>query len=299
MGHPHLHIKPNLHVCRRLHGSQIFKQNSIVLIHSCFIVFLWYWLLQLQEVGQLGWGFLGWSEWVLMSSGIFRGKEFLKRIELPWLVQDLLTFGDLGSLQLWGGGRWVGTSGGMEVSLDMCTCTCMHAHAQNTKISMLGYCSYVYHVYHVQHVCVCLCMLAWACLCTCVWGWCYPTWPPTTNPATPRVPPRISINWIKLEWIKIFWFCWKILNLWRLFYPWVGVWFGRWLCGWVGLWVESCEITKNVIKLDLIEIINFYLKIYHLWIHDNISQPWVGVWVNGWVSGWLHIKLAKVKQIVI
>ena len=40
-----------------------------------------------------------------MSSGVFRGKEFSKRIELSQLVQDLLTVGDLGSLQLWGRGQ--------------------------------------------------------------------------------------------------------------------------------------------------------------------------------------------------
>ena len=40
---------------------------------------------------------------------MFRGKESSNRIEL--LVQDLLNFGVLGSLWLWGGGRWVGLSG--------------------------------------------------------------------------------------------------------------------------------------------------------------------------------------------
>ena len=29
-------------------------------------------------------------------------------------------------------------------------------------------------------------------------------------------------------------------------------------------WVGSCEITKNLINLDLIEIIQFCLKIYNL-----------------------------------
>ena len=38
---------------------------------------------------------------------MFRGKESLNRIELSRLVQDLLTFGVLGSLRLWGGGRRV------------------------------------------------------------------------------------------------------------------------------------------------------------------------------------------------
>ena len=40
------------------------------------------------------------------------------------------------------------------------------------------------------------------------------------------------------------------------------------VCGWmggsVGQWVGSGQITKNLINLDLIEIIQFYLKIYDL-----------------------------------
>ena len=60
-----------------------------------------------------------------MSSGMFRGKESLNRIELSRLVQDLLNFGVLGSLQLWGGGRWVRGVWGMGVSPP----THMHAHA--------------------------------------------------------------------------------------------------------------------------------------------------------------------------
>ena len=52
-----------------------------------------------------------------MSSGMFRGKDFSNRIELSQLVQDLYTFGDLGSLRLpasLGRGQmgW-GASGGM------------------------------------------------------------------------------------------------------------------------------------------------------------------------------------------
>ena len=85
---PHLHIKSSLYVWGA-HGSQIFKQNSIILIHSCFIEFLRFRLLQLQGVGQVGRGYLGWSEWVRMSSEMFRGKDFSNRIELSWLVQDL------------------------------------------------------------------------------------------------------------------------------------------------------------------------------------------------------------------
>ena len=56
---------------------------------------------------------------------MFRGKESSNRIELSRLVQDLLNFGVLGSLQLWGGGRWVGEHlEAWGVSLH----TCMHTH---------------------------------------------------------------------------------------------------------------------------------------------------------------------------
>ena len=34
--------------------------------------------------------------------------------------------------------------------------------------------------------------------------------------------------------------------------------------GWMGQWVGSGQITKNLIYLDLIEIIQFCLKIYDL-----------------------------------
>ena len=46
--------------------------------------------------------------------------------------------------------------------------------------------------------------------------------------------------------------------------------------------MESGQITKNLINLDLIEIIQFCLKIYDLWRHPH---PWVGGCVVGWVSG--------------
>ena len=50
--------------------------------------------------------------------------------------------------------------------------------------------------------------------------------------------------------------------------------------GWVGQWVGSGQITKNLINLDLIEMIQFCLKIYDLWRH---SHSWVGGWVGQWV----------------
>ena len=63
-----------------------------------------------------------------------------------------------------------------------------------------------------------------------------------------------------------------------------------WVCGslggsvgqWVDEWVVSGEITNYLINLDIIEIIQFCLKIYDLWRHLHL---WVGVWVVGWMGG--------------
>ena len=78
--------------------------------------------------------------------------------------------------------------------------------------------------------------------------------------------------------------------------PMDGVLFGGWVGGWVGSWVKTCEIIKILIKLDLIEIIEFCLKIHDLWTHSHL---WIGVWVGGWVDGWVsgsvHIKSLKIE----
>ena len=60
---------------------------------------------------------------------MFRGKESLNRIELSRLVQDLLNFAVLGSLRLWGGGRWVGGVSGASGGMGGCPPTHAHAHA--------------------------------------------------------------------------------------------------------------------------------------------------------------------------
>ena len=56
---------------------------------------------------------------------MFRGKESSNRMELSRLVQDLSNFGVLGSLQLWGGGWWVGG----HLGAWGCPLTHAHAHA--------------------------------------------------------------------------------------------------------------------------------------------------------------------------
>ena len=52
-----------------------------------------------------------------------------------------------------------------------------------------------------------------------------------------------------------------------------------WMGGSVGQRVGSGHITKYRMNLDLIKIIQFYLKIYDLFRHPHL---WVFVWVNGW-----------------
>ena len=63
-----------------------------------------------------------------------------------------------------------------------------------------------------------------------------------------------------------------------------------WVCGWmggsVGQWVGSGQITKNLINLDLIEVIQFCLKIYDC--RDTPpTHPPIGGCVGGWVGQWV------------
>ena len=50
----------------------------------------------------------------------------------------------------------------------------------------------------------------------------------------------------------------------------------------MGQWVGSGHITKNQINLELVEIIQFCLKICDLLRHPHL---YVGVWVVGWMDG--------------
>ena len=227
---PHLHIKPSVYVCRRVQGSQIFKQNWIILIRSRVIVTLPIWVSLALGVGQVDGGCLGWSAIVYMSSGMFRGKESLNRIELSQLVQDLLNFGVLGSPQLWGLGGWVDMVGGWlwgapHTCSHTCacmhahTCTCMHGKHDNfmqmaTAIGGIPGNSLWCHTHVHMHVCACMHMCVHMCgrhpLTTP-----HPHPPISTHP--PPTPgggtPGISQNSIALELIKIIQFSLKIYDL--------------------------------------------------------------------------------------
>ena len=138
---------------------------------------------------------------------MFRGKESSNRIELSRLVQDLLNFGVLGSLQLWG---W----GVVGDALHTCAHTCKHTHAHVCVVNMIISCKWLPPLgeslgipYDVIHACACM----HACACACVWGASshHPPPHPTTHPP-PGGTPRISQNSIALELIKIFQFRFKI-----------------------------------------------------------------------------------------
>ena len=93
---------------------------------------------------------------------MFRGKESSNRIELSRLVQDLLNFGVLGSLRLWGGGRWVeghlGAWGGVPTHMHM------HAHARtctHTHLYMYRNCKWPPTWRHPCLACLtCMCVRA-------------------------------------------------------------------------------------------------------------------------------------------
>ena len=51
------------------------------------------------------------------------------------------------------------------------------------------------------------------------------------------------------------------------------------------------QISKNMIRLERIEIFRFHLKIWNLW---RIPHPWVGVffwWVGAWMGGLVGRKM--------
>ena len=60
---------------------------------------------------------------------------------------------------------------------------------------------------------------------------------------------------------------------------------GECMGGSVGQWVGSGQITKYIINLDIIEIIQFYLKIYDL--QRLPTHAWVCGWFGGSVGQWV------------
>ena len=113
---------------------------------------------------------------------MFRGKESSNRIELSRLVQDLLNFGVLGSLRLWGWGGWVhgveggwmGVEGGWgvpptHVHTHAHARMCTHAHA--CVVSMIISCKWPPPLgesleipYDVIRACACVRVRAHVCM---------------------------------------------------------------------------------------------------------------------------------------
>ena len=103
---------------------------------------------------------------------MFRGKESSNRIELFQLVQDLLNFGVLGSLQLWGMGGWCGVVGGAPTHVHTHAHACMHMHIHACVVNMIISCKWLPPLeeslgipYDV--ICACMCMCVHACMCMC------------------------------------------------------------------------------------------------------------------------------------
>ena len=65
---------------------------------------------------------------------------------------------------------------------------------------------------------------------------------------------------------------------------------GGWLGVSVGQWVGSGQMTKNLINLDLIDIIQFCSKIYDFLDTSPPICGCVGGWVGQWVNGWGQVK---------
>ena len=208
MGCPHLYIKPSLYVqgCSGVTNLQT-EFNYLDLFMD-------------------GQGYVGWSALVYMCLGVFRGKKSKNRNELSELVQDLLNFGDFGSLQLWGRGQISGGIWGHRGCCQTHACTYMHTwthiHIQHDNFFQMavtiGFGEFPMMSYAHTNAYICMHTNA------------------EVNPKhpqphpTPRVDPQ---NSVRLEQIEIIQFCLQILNLWRIPPPWVGVWFGGCMVGWV------------------------------------------------------------------
>ena len=125
---------------------------------------------------------------------MFRGKESSNRIELSRLVQDLLNFGVLSSLWLWGWGGWVdgggGWLGGAPTHVHMHAHTHTHTHAHACVVNMIIPCKWLppLDLGKSQGFPMMSYVRACACMCTCVGGPCHH---PHPHPPTP-VPPRVG-----------------------------------------------------------------------------------------------------------
>ena len=64
----------------------------------------------------------------------------------------------------------------------------------------------------------------------------------------------------------------------------------RFMGGWLGQWMGSCQISKNWINWDIIEIIQFCLKVYDLWWHPTYRWVYVKIYFHQFQRTWYHSK---------
>ena len=181
------------------------------------------------------------------------------------------------------GGGWLGCA---PTHVHMHVHAHMHMRAHAHVINMIISCKCLPPLgeslgipYDVIRACVCV----HACACAHVWG--HPLTTPHP-PATPRGDPwnRSKFNSTWTNWdISI---PFEDLKSVETSPP-----MGGCIVRWVGWWVGSGQNTKNLKNFDLIEIIEFCLKIYDLLIHLHPHpHPWVGQWVglgqmtNNWIN---------------
>ena len=97
-------------------------------------------------------------------------------------------------------------------------------------------------------------------------------------------PGQIIKNQINVDLIETILFCLKIYDMLRHPHLWVGIWVVRWMGGWVGSyvsqWVGSDHVTKNLINLELIEIIQICLKICRFAETPPPMDRWMGEWLR-------------------
>ena len=105
---------------------------------------------------------------------MFRGKESSNRIELSGLVQDLLNFGVLGSLRLWGWGGWCMVVGGgwgvPHTHVHTHAHARTHTHAHACMVNMIISCKWLLPLgeslgipHDVIRTCACVCVCVHMC----------------------------------------------------------------------------------------------------------------------------------------
>ena len=118
---------------------------------------------------------------------MFRGKESSNRIKLSRLVQDLLNFGVLGSLQLWGwGGRVDGGGGAPHTCAHTHTHAGTHAHGKHDNFmqmaASIGFLGNPWEFPMMSYACAHACM----CVCMCVGSTLSPSPTPIHPPPAPQ-----------------------------------------------------------------------------------------------------------------